>query len=235
MKEWSLPKPSAILFDVNETLMDMSGVKKAVNEILQSKKGYKIWFGLLLQYALVDTITGKFHDFGTIGGATLEMAAEMLRADLDEDSKMEVLRAMKEVPPHEEVKEALQRLKSAGFRLVTLTNSPFATLQNQLLNGELTALFEKNLSVEEFQLYKPHPETYRQALEKLEVEAGEAMMVAAHGWDIAGAAVVGMQTAFIRRKGQALYPLAPKPTLQAKDLTDLANILIKGLEKDQYL
>ncbi len=36
-------KPSVILFDVNETLMDMSPLKKKVNDMLDSKRGFNIW------------------------------------------------------------------------------------------------------------------------------------------------------------------------------------------------
>lgn len=56
------------------------------------------------------------------------------------------------LPPHDDVKEGLQLLKDAGFRLVTLTNSAPDTLQQQLKNG-LTHYFEANLSVDEFKLY----------------------------------------------------------------------------------
>ena len=48
------------------------------------------------------------------------------------------------------------------------------------------------------------------------------MLIAAHGWDVAGAAAAGLQTAFIARKGHALYPLALKPTLTGATLTDIA-------------
>ncbi len=60
------------MFDVNETLVDMTYVKKKVNNALGSKRGFKLWFTQLLQYSLVDTITGSYHDFGAIAGATLE-------------------------------------------------------------------------------------------------------------------------------------------------------------------
>ncbi len=52
------------------------------------------------------------------------------------------------------------------------------------------------------------------------------MFVAAHGWDIAGALQAGLQTAFIERKGQSLYPLSPKPHFPGKDLTEIANNII---------
>ena len=55
----TINKPSVIIFDVNETLLDMNDVKKKVNKALNSKRGFKLWFGLLLQYSLVDVYSGE--------------------------------------------------------------------------------------------------------------------------------------------------------------------------------
>jgi 2-haloacid dehalogenase len=57
------------------------------------------------------------------------------------------------------------------------------------------------------------------------VKPGEALMVAAHGWDVAGAEAAGMQTAFVARPGQVMYPLADKPDYVVKDIMELAGIL----------
>jgi len=43
-------KPLVILFDVNETLLDMSPLKEKINTVLGNKEGFRIWFGMLLQY-----------------------------------------------------------------------------------------------------------------------------------------------------------------------------------------
>ena len=51
------------------------------------------------------------------------------------------------------------------------------------------------------------------------------MMVAAHAWDLAGAKKVGLQTAFIRRKGATLYPNAARPDHVVDDLGELTRIL----------
>lgn len=91
----SLIKPAVILFDVNETQLDMTDVKKKVNKALDSKRGFKLWFALLLQYSLVDTVTGKYHDFGAIAGATLQMAATALEIQVQEEDKNERLSARK--------------------------------------------------------------------------------------------------------------------------------------------
>ena len=51
-------------------------------------------------------------------------------------------------------------------------------------------------------------------------------LVAAHGWDLAGAAAVGCRTAFLARPGKVLDPLGAPPTLVAEDVEVLAGRLL---------
>ncbi len=179
------------------------------------------------EYA-VDTVTGNYHDFGSIASAMLDMAALMLETEIEEMDKKEILSTMKNLPPHDDVKEGLQQLKDAGFRLATLTNSAMPTLIAQLEYAGLSSYFEATTSsVDAVKRYKPAPETYQYAAQTLGIPANEALLVAAHGWDIAGALQSGLQTAFIERKGQSLYPLAAKPQHIGKDLVEIANAIIK--------
>jgi 2-haloacid dehalogenase len=220
-------RPSFILFDVNETLMNMTPLKKKVNNLLESRRGFRIWFRMLLHYSLVDTCIGQYRDFGAIADATLDMAAKALGEQIDEDEKKEALAAMKKLPAHSDVKDGLKLLKEGGFRLATLTNSPAHTLSDQLEYADLTSYFEATLSVDAVQKYKPAPETYQYAAQTLGVPLQQVILVAAHGWDIAGALQVGMQAAFIERKGESLYPLAPPPQFIGKDLIDVAKQIIE--------
>lgn len=220
-------KPSVILFDVNETLLDMSPLKKKVNNILNSKRGFRIWFGMLLQYSLVDNCTGQYHDFSTIADATLAMAAKALEKEIEEDEKKEALALMKNLSAYADVEKGLKLLKEAGFRLATLTNSPMPTLTAQLQHAGLTTYFEATLSIDAVQKYKPATESYQYAAQTLGVSTSEIITVAAHGWDIAGAMQAGLQAAFIERKGQSLYPLASKPQFVCEDLVEFANAIIK--------
>lgn len=57
------------------------------------------------------------------------------------------------------------------------------------------------------------------------IEPKDAMLVAAHGWDIAGAKQAGWQAVFIKRPGKVLYPLARKPDVVISELTALADML----------
>ncbi len=215
-----------IVFDVNETLLDMSVLKDKINNLLGTIKGFRIWFGMLLQYSLVDNCTGDYHDFISLANATLDMAAQSLNINLNEQEKKGAISTIKQLPVHADVPTGLQLLKENGFRLATLTNSPSATLMAQLQHAKLIDYFEATLSIDTIKKYKPALQTYQWAAEQLSVNVSDTLLVAAHGWDIAGALEAGMQAAFIKREGQSLYPLSPEPNFIGKDLIEIANSII---------
>jgi 2-haloacid dehalogenase len=132
---------------------------------------------------------------------------------------------MMRLPPHGDVQAALDRLKGAGFRLAALTNSTLAVARAQLANAGLSAAFEQILSADEVRRLKPSPEPYHHAARRLGIEIGEVMMVAAHGWDIAGALASGARAAFVARPGQMTIATAPPPELAVPDLAKLADRL----------
>ncbi|MBC7653580.1 MAG: haloacid dehalogenase type II [Oligoflexus sp.] len=215
-----------IVFDVNETLLDMSILKSKINSLLENSKGFRIWFGMLLQYSLVDNCTNNYHDFSAIADATLDMAAQALKTEVDEKKKKTTLATIKELTAYQDVPKGLQLLKENGFRLITLTNSPLATLNAQMQHAKLTQYFEATLSIDSIKKYKPALETYQWAVGQMSVNISDSILVAAHGWDIAGALQAGMQAAFIEREGQSLYPIAPKPQFIGKNLIEVSNSII---------
>lgn len=220
------PRPQAIFFDVNETLLDLQPLREAVNEAFDNPGGFRQWFGLLLQHSQTATLTGSYFDFGTIGDAAFDMAATMLHAKpLGDKQKHELAQLFTQLPAHPDVAEGLGRLRAAGYRLFTLTNSAPHTLQQQLAAAGIDEYFEQALSVEAVRLYKPHPATYHYAAKQATLMPGQCLLAAAHGWDVAGALAAGLQAAFLARPGQPLYPLAPAPTYQAADVLALAQQL----------
>ncbi|MFM9815927.1 HAD hydrolase-like protein, partial [Streptomyces scabiei] len=91
----------------------------------------------------------------------------------------------------------LQALKDSGYKLVSLTNSSNNGVKAQFESAGLTDYFEARYSIEDIKIYKPDLRAYEWALKQLNVKAEDALMVAAHGWDVAGAKAAGLQTAFI--------------------------------------
>ena len=219
-------KPKLILFDVNETLLDMSPIKKAINEHFDKKSAAKQWFLYLLQFSLVEMVTEQYHNFSEIADAALEMVAQSLEKKIPEDKKKSILSMMSQLDPHQDVEEGLQMLKDAGYRLATLTNSAQQVADKQLVHAGIDHFFEASMSVDSMQMIKPKLETYHRALKELKTAPEDTLFVAAHGWDITGAMRAGLPAAFINREGQVLYPLAPAPIYQGKTLTELARQLV---------
>jgi 2-haloacid dehalogenase len=224
----STSNSKVILFDVNETLLDMSKLKKALIKAFNNKAAFHQWFGLLLQYSLVDTVTNHYHDFRTIGDAALDMTANMLQErTLKSAEKHKILDLMTELPAHKDVPEGLKMLMDAGHSLVAFTNSTRSVLDQQLRYADIIHYFEQGLSVDDQRLYKPYLGTYHTAARQAGApDPTAAIMIAAHGWDITGALHAGLQAGFIARKGQTLYPLAPSPTFEGKTLPEVAKQII---------
>lgn len=80
------------------------------------------------------------------------------------------------------------------------------------------------VSVETAGALKPSPRAYAAALEQQGVAAAEAVMVAAHGWDVLGAASAGLRTVFVSRDGRRPLPAEPRPTAVVPDLRALADL-----------
>ncbi len=220
-------KPALILFDVNETLMDMEPLKLKINKLLGTG-GFRIWFNMLLHYSLVSNSVGQYHDFSSLADAAFNMAAKALAITVSDKEKKAALATIKQLSAYPDVDEGLRLLKQNGFVLATLTNSPETTLMAQLNNANLTSYFDATFSVDTIKKYKPAPETYQWAAAQLSVNINDTLLIAAHGWDIAGALGAGMQAGFIERKGQSLFPLALEPQFTGKDLVELASNIIAG-------
>ena len=222
-------KPQVILFDVYETLLDMGEVERKLNSFFDSNKGYAIWIELFMQYCFADNCIGEFHPFTAIAKATMQMTAEKLGSRITESETDLVLGLLKHLPVHEGVQEGLSALNDRGYRVAALTNSPQPVVYERMERTGLISYFEMVLSAEEIKRYKPSPEVYNWTAQKLAVPKNEVLLVSAHGWDIAGAAAAGMQTAYLAQRKEILYPLAPRPNLICKNLTELVELLEAGV------
>ena len=225
-----MTRPKMLFFDVNETLLDLGAMKSVIGEALGSRPDLlPLWFGTMLQYSLVVTVADQYHHFGEVGAAALLMVAHNHGLTLSPETAKNAVSSILSLPAHSDVRPALEELKRAGFRMVTLTNSSQAAVDAQMQNADLTHLFEKRLSVEEVQLFKPHGHVYKWAARKMGLAPDECMLVAAHGWDVAGAIWAGWRAAFISRPGAQLFPLAPVPEIVEPDMASAAKRLMSVL------
>ena len=214
------------VFDVNETLLDLAAMDPHFQRIFGDGGARVAWFNQMIQSALVATVTGAYSQFGALGMAALEMTAERAGARLTESDREAVAAQMRQLPAHPEVDGALRRLGDAGLRLAALTNSTEQVARAQLEHAGLIDAFDLVLSADAVRRLKPAPEPYRMAAERLGVAIGEVRLVAAHAWDVAGAARAGCATAFVARPGKVLDPLVERPEIVGADLTEVADAIL---------
>lgn len=228
MEKLTERRPKVLYFDVNETLLDLQVMKESVSKALGGNDTLlPLWFSQMLFYSSVETLGGQYHDFGVIGSAALQMVAANQGITLtSEEAKAAIIPHLRSIPPHPEVIENLKRLKAAGYKMVSLTNSSKKGVYTQFENAGMLDLFEERLSIEDIGKYKPSRDAYEWAARKMGVQPDACMLIAAHGWDIAGACYAGWKTAFIQRPGKQLYPLAPAPNYSEPTLKEIADKLI---------
>ena len=183
------------------------------------------WFAQTIHYALTLAATRTFRSFADVGAASLAEIARRRDRTLPPDAAIQLRTATLSLSPHPDVLPALSRLHDAGFILAALSNNPTATVQTQIRHAGLDAMFDDTISVDEAGALKPSPEVYRYAVDRLDATPSATWMVAAHGWDIAGAMRSGLRGAFVSRPGQYPDPLAV-PDIVAANLIDLADELI---------
>ena len=148
-----------LVLDVNETMLDVNALEPHFARAFGDGQVLKEWFSNVLLYSNVVTVAGPYSDFGAIGGAALDMTAVAHGKTLSADDRSRILQGMLTLPAHPDVKGGLQRLKDAGFRMVTLTNSAPAGVAQQLKNAGLSEFFERAFSVDAVKHFKPAPES----------------------------------------------------------------------------
>ena len=130
--------------------------------------------------------------------------------------------ALGRLPPHLDVLPGLSALHDAGFRLIALRNSTARAATTLIDRAKLGPLFEHVLSADAVKRYKPARAVYEYAARTVGVPIADTRLVAAHGWDIAGAMQAGGKAAFVARPGAALSPAAARPDVIVADLRELA-------------
>lgn len=216
-------RPSLVVFDVNETLSDMSPLAVRFEEVGAPNLMAPTWFAELLRDGFALTVCGVAEPFGRLAAETLRLKLESQDLDRDLDEAVEhVLSGFAGLALHPDVPEGLNALADLGVRLVTLSNGSAQVAETLLEHAGVRPLFERLLSVEEAGIWKPASGAYDYALAECGVDAEDAMLVAVHPWDINGAARAGLGTAWVNR-AEGRYPAYfTAPDLSVTSLPELA-------------
>lgn len=221
-------KPEVLVFDVNETLLDLSPMKLDFESVLGSSDPMGEWFARMLHGSLIANELNEYRAFDAIGLEALRLVANRHQVDLDEATATQMVTRFASLPAHRDVTPALERFADAGFGLAVLTNGSTETANQQIENAGLNTFIQRVISVEEVGRFKPDSVTYRYAAQVMDVHVSESMLIAAHDWDVAGAMMAGAQGAYVRRTGSLWSLPSPMPAVVGKDLEEIANQLTAG-------
>jgi 2-haloacid dehalogenase len=223
-----MQKLPTLIFDVNETLLDLDALAPIFERLFGESAALREWFAQLILYSEAMTLTGNYVPFGELGGAVLRMMGTTREIHVPDGNIQALKEAIATMPAHAEVPAALQRLRTAGFRMFTLTNNPKATCERQLRNAGIAELFDGQFSVDEgVRRYKPAREVYRMVEQTLIISPNQLWLIACHTWDILGASAAGWKTALVLRSGNAPLSVGDQPSITGVDLTDVADKLLQ--------
>jgi len=215
-----------IVFDVNETLLDLGTLEPTFARIFGEKGAMRLWFANFILYSAALTVAGRYVPFTDIGAAVMKMLAAAQGIAIGDADKRELTEKFSTMPPHPEVPAALRKLRDAGFRLFTLTDNLLEVQTRQLTHGGIVDQFERRFSADGVKHHKPSREAYAYVERELGVKPSQLCLIACHTWDTLGAVAAGWEAALIKRVGNDLLGVGPQPKFVGNDLDDVADQLI---------
>ena len=212
------PRPTVLVLDVNETLSDLSHLRKGVEAAGIHWTVVDLWFAQVLRDGFVLAALGQSASFADIAHHTLRTLAP----DLEEEAVTGFVSAFTKLPLHPDVAPGLRALVRGGMPLVTLSNGSASVADSLLQLAGIRDLVGQVLSVETAGVWKPVPAAYQVALDATGVEPHQAAMVAVHPWDLHGAAAAGMRTIWVNRRAATYPDFFTAPDLTVSSFEQLA-------------
>ena len=196
-------KAPVIVFDVNETLLDLAHLEPLFTRLFSDPSALRAWFDQLILQSQAISLSGLYIRFDMLAAGVLEMLGRMRSRPVAAADIEEMKARLRAMPAHADAAPALAALREAGFRLVTLTNSPPSAPPSPLEKAGLSTYFDKSYSVDTVRRFKPAPQTYSMVAEAEGVALSDLCLVACHVWDTIGAQAAGCKAALVTRPGNA--------------------------------
>ena len=211
--------PAALVFDAYGTLFDVHSVL-ARCESFWSGKGAQLsqlWRAKQLEYTWQRSLMRRYVPFSQVTREALAYACEMLKLPLSDVQARALVQEYLKLAVYPDVPAAMQRF--GGRKLAILTNGSPDMIGPLVENCGLR--FDAVLSVDELQVYKPAPEVYALAVERLRTPANRIGFVSSNCWDAIGAKSYGFAVFWINRAGAPVDRLGTDLDAVITSLKDL--------------
>jgi 2-haloacid dehalogenase len=176
-------------------------------------------------------MTNQYVDFTAITGDALVYAASAMNIQLTADQSRQLLDAYFNLTPWPDSRDALQRLRAAGVRVITIANVSPAMLRANADHAGITSLFDALISTDANRTYKPDLRAYQLGVDYLRIARQDIAFAAFAGWDAAGGRAFGYPTVWVNRLGQPAEQLGQVPDRTVTDLSGLLAFVLSPEEK----
>jgi 2-haloacid dehalogenase len=226
MKELNLTDIRACVFDAYGTLFDVNSAAQRCEGVLRDnwQEFAEIWRTKQLEYTWLRSLMARHADFWQVTGEALDFALDSLR--LGDPQLRDLLMGLYlQLSTYPEVKNTLVRLKTGMLKCAILSNGSPPMLSAAVEHAGIADLLDAVLSVEEVNLYKPHPSVYQLAVDRLGLTPGEICFVSSNGWDAYAAKAFGLHVIWCNRFNQVPERIPEAPDGEIRTLSDLPEIV----------
>jgi 2-haloacid dehalogenase len=222
----------ALVFDQYGTIVDMqTGLTELAEPFLRGKgwtgsaNSFVTWWRRThYENSMIDALCDRGHTpYRQIGHRAVSRVMDRCGFAYTRDEVRMLVSGIESLKPFPDVVPALHRLRSAGFRLVILSNGDRDMLE--AAGPYIGFSFDRVISVQEAGYFKPHWRTYAKAEELIGLDRSSCLFVANHAFDCIGAKSYGMRTAFIDRRRRPFGETPHQPDLIVRDFAELAATL----------
>jgi len=198
----------ALVFDAYGTLFDVHGVIRRCEEFWPGKGAAlsQLWRAKQLEYTWQRSLMRQYVPFSRVTQEALEYSCMALQLSLD-SSRVEAL--MQEYRKLEMYPEAALALAKLNVKQAILSNGSPDMLDPLVAHSGLK--FDAVLSVDEVKVFKPAPEVYQLAVDRLGVSRESIGFVSSNCWDALGAKSFGLRVVWINRLKAPVDRLGFKP------------------------
>jgi 2-haloacid dehalogenase len=180
-----------------------------------------LWRVKQLEYSWVLSLIGRYTSFWSLTEQALDFTLARHPA-VDPALRAPLLDAYRVLDAYPEVPAMLARLRAKGLRTAIFSNGNQAMVDRAVASAGLGDRLDAVISVEDAQIFKTAPKSYRIVLDRLGVDEADVIFCSSNRWDIAGASAFGFTPVWVNRQGQPdEYPDLP-PAAVVSDLADLA-------------
>jgi 2-haloacid dehalogenase len=217
------PRIAAVLFDAYGTLFDVHSVVQRCDSFWPGKGVplSQLWRTKQLEYTWQRSLMRRYVPFSTVTREALAFACEALGLELSVVQMEALMSEYFALRCYPDVAGALERL--AGLRLGVFSNGSPDMLEPLVKHSGLR--FDAVLSVDEVKVFKPAPETYERAAERMQLPKERIGFVSSNGWDALGAKSFGFTVWWINRQGAPVDRLGLRPDAVLKSLGELPEVL----------